>query len=88
MLQFPQKIKHLSSWWRLVCVSYNTSAEAAANGHVADNRLKLDDPKEAYKSKSTSQLLRAYLVFRMCSVSTLVDKQMSVSVTYVNIYLK
>ena len=40
--------------------------------------LNFDDPQIAYKCKSTLELLRAYMVFTLCSVSFLVDHQYKV----------
>ena len=39
------------------------------------------DPRIAYRSKTLSELLRAYLVFRLCSYDWLVDHQSTVSCT-------
>ena len=43
--------------------------------------LTFDDPQIAYKCKSTLELLRAYTVFTLCSVSFLVDHQYKVRIS-------
>ena len=42
--------------------------------------ISFDDPQIAYRCKSTRELLRAYLVFRLCSISFLVDHQYKVGI--------
>ena len=42
--------------------------------------ISFDDPQIAYRCKSTRELLRAYIVFRLCSISFLVDHQYKVSI--------
>ena len=37
--------------------------------------LNFEDAKTAYKSKSNLELLRAYMVFQLCSIDYLVDNQ-------------
>lgn len=46
--------------------------------HPAIN-LAFDDAKEAYRSKRTSELARALLVFNLCSIDALVNNQKAVS---------
>lgn len=41
--------------------------------------LSFSNAQEAYKSKRTSELVRALLVFNLCSISVLVDNQKQVS---------
>ena len=54
-------------------------------GFIDENYDKLDpsfqNVKEAFLSKSSLELLRAMLVFNMCSVKVLVEKNKEVSVT-------
>lgn len=40
-----------------------------------------DDPKAAFKSKTTFELIRAYLVYLMCSSETLVENNAKVRTT-------
>ena len=41
-----------------------------------------DDHKEAYKSKNWLSLVRAFVVFQLCSVNSLVDKQLTVRIHF------
>lgn len=52
--------------------------ESYNDGHpVVD--LTFENAREAYRSKTTSELARALLVFKLCSVNYLVDNQIVVS---------
>lgn len=42
--------------------------------------LKFNDPIAAFKSKTTTELVRAYLVYQMCSIEYVVENNMKVSV--------
>lgn len=44
-----------------------------------DTVLDFDDPKQAFKSKTTWEILRALTVFKICSVDFIVDRQQTVS---------
>lgn len=43
--------------------------------------VSFNNPKEAFKSKKTSELIRAYLVYQICSVNYLVENNDKVSRT-------
>ena len=47
---------------------------------TVQKHLTFDDPQIAYKCKSTLELLRAYTVFTLCSVSFSVDHQYKVRI--------
>jgi len=42
--------------------------------------LKFNDPIAAFKSKTTTELVRAYFVYQMCSIEYIVENNMKVSV--------
>lgn len=44
----------------------------------ASKSFTFDDPKQAFGSKTTVELLRAILVFKLCSVNLLVEKNKEV----------
>ena len=44
--------------------------------------LTFEDSRTAFKSKSTLQLLRGYLVFQLCSLNFIVDNQKIVSLLF------
>ena len=44
--------------------------------------LNFEDAKTAYKSKSNLELLRAYMVFQLCSIDYLVDNQKIVRIFF------
>jgi hypothetical protein len=49
--------------------------------------LKFNDPIAAFKSKTTTELVRAYFVYQMCSIEYIVENNMKVSVaTRVKMY--
>ena len=48
-------------------------------GTAKDTVLDFDDPKQAFKSKTTWEILRALTVFKMCSLDFIVDRQQTVS---------
>lgn len=41
--------------------------------------LKFNDPIAAFKSKTTTELMRAYIVYQMCSIEYIVENNMKVS---------
>ncbi|KAK1138053.1 hypothetical protein K0M31_002541 [Melipona bicolor] len=41
--------------------------------------LKFNDPVAAFKSKTTKELLRAYIVYQLCSIEYIVENNMKVS---------
>lgn len=41
--------------------------------------LKFNDPIAAFKSKTTKELLRAYVVYQLCSIEYIVENNMKVS---------
>lgn len=45
-----------------------------------------NDPEASFKSKTTWEVLRAYLVYTMCSSSTLVENNMKLSTIYGSLY--
>lgn len=42
------------------------------------------DPKSAFKSKTTFEVLRAYIVYQLCSINYLVDHNAQVSVSHIS----
>lgn len=71
----------------------NNSVAAAAAGTVVDSKPKWDpldtsfaDPEAAFKSKSTWEIFRAYVVYQLCSSRYLVENNMQVTV-YLNLYV-
>lgn len=48
-------------------------------GHTNQVSVDFDNTQEAYKSKTTIELLRSLLVFRLCAVDILVEKNKEVS---------
>ncbi len=60
----------------------DVTAGAKAEDTLLDGKAVIptfDNPQVAYKCKSTKELLRAYLVFRLCSIPFLVNNQYTVS---------
>lgn len=57
-------------------------AKAAAPSEPVATRDQLDltfcDARQAYRSKSTWEILRAYIVFKLCAVETLVENNQKV----------
>lgn len=43
------------------------------------------DPKSAFKSKTTFEVLRAYIVYQLCSINYLVDHNAQVSVSHISV---
>ena len=57
-----------------------TSAQpAAAPRQVDPLDLKFNDPVASFKSKTTMELVRAYIVYQICSIDYLVENNMKVS---------
>lgn len=63
----------------------NNSVAAAAAGTVFDSKPKWDaldtsfaDPEAAFKSKSTWEIFRAYIVYQLCTSHYLVENNMQV----------
>ena len=46
--------------------------------NVEENAVNFNDTKGAYRSKTTREILRALLVFRLCSINFLVDNNLKV----------
>jgi len=44
--------------------------------------LKFNDPIAAFKSKTTMELLRAYVVYQMCTIEYIVENNMKVRESY------
>lgn len=56
------------------------ASEAAQPLAIRDQLdLTFNDARQAYRSKSTWEILRAYIVFRLCSVEYLVENNQKVS---------
>ena len=71
--------------WRSVRVASNYTASVSSSGKVktkSDNlgegSLSFNDPKSAYESKTTREILRALFVLKLCSVNFLVDNNQKV----------
>lgn len=43
--------------------------------------LKFNDPVASFKSKTTTELIRAYIVYQICSIEYIVENNMKVSTT-------
>jgi hypothetical protein len=54
-----------------------------AQEKLKQNTAMFNDTKSAYRSKTTREILRALLVFRLCSVNFLVDNNLKVCSNYV-----
>lgn len=52
--------------------------KAAPNGHRSHVKVDFDNTQEAYRSKGNIELLRSLLVFRLCAVDVLVEKNKEV----------
>lgn len=57
--------------------NYTTTATASPKDPLD---VTFEDAKAAFKSKTTHELLRAYLVYTLCSIETLVENNMKVRV--------
>jgi len=71
----------------------NNSMAAAAASTIVDSKPKWDpldtsfaDPEAAFKSKSTWEIFRAYVVYQLCSSSYLVENNMQVTLSTVTIF--
>lgn len=66
------------------------TATAAANTSTVSPKDPLDitfeDAKAAFKSKTTYELLRAYVVYQLCSVEALVENNMKVRTNFLIIF--
>lgn len=51
---------------------------AAAPRQIDPLDLKFNDPVAAFKSKTTTELVRAYFVYQMCSIEYIVENNMKV----------
>lgn len=56
-----------------------SSAPPPATRTRDDLDLSFSSPKDAFKSKKTSELVRAYFVYQICSVNWLVENNAMVS---------
>lgn len=75
-----------------ICESQRAVKSTAANAIVQDNAattvgtpgkdpldITFEDAKAAFKSKTNWELIRAYIVYQLCSIEYLVDNNMQVS---------
>lgn len=53
--------------------------KASPKAHTDPVKVDFDNTQEAYKSKGNMELLRSLLVFRLCAIDTLVEKNKEVS---------
>lgn len=67
-----------------LCVTAPRNLRALSSGPAPRDELDLsfNSPKEAFKSKKTSELVRAYLVYQICSINWLVENNDMVSVRW------
>lgn len=54
--------------------------QSAAPRQIDPLDLKFNDPVAAFKSKTTTELVRAYFVYQMCSIEYIVENNMKVRV--------
>lgn len=60
--------------------SQTASTAAGATRQVDVLDLKFNDPVASFKSKTMTELVRAYVVYQLCSIEFLVENNMRVSV--------
>jgi len=78
-LTWPETQRAFKSAQATNIVSPTAGKEAANNIKAPDTLdLSFEDAEAAFKSKTTWELIRAYTVFKLCSVGYLVDNNMKV----------
>ena len=55
---------------------------------LEQNAVSFNDTKRAYSSKTTLEILRGLLVFRLCSVNFLVDNNLKVCIKYIVLFTR
>lgn len=80
----PQRTLHQSSpnWKPSTATVQEQNKKTKGRVDTAEAALSFDDPRVAYRCKTTRELLRAYFVFRLCGVGFLVDHQYTVRLVH------
>lgn len=56
----------------------NYSSSSSSGRQIDPLNLKFNDPVASFKSKTMSELIRAYIVYQLCSMEFLVENNMKV----------
>lgn len=70
---------HYKSTQAASAINYETDVESKSTIPRDPLDLSFNDARAAFKSKTTWEVLRAYIVYQLCSSETLVENNMKVS---------
>ena len=70
---------HCKSTQAASAIGYETDVEGKSTHPRDPLDLSFNDARAAFKSKTTWEVLRAYIVYQLCSSETLVENNMKVS---------
>ena len=78
--ELPKRLTSTTSTSKGQTISLTDAAAIpASSGAQRKLDLTFEDSETAFKSKSSLELLRGYLVFQLCSINFLVENQKTVS---------
>lgn len=63
-----------------------THTATSKNRQIDPLDLKFNDPVASFKSKTNTELIRAYVVYQLCSVQFLVENNMKVTIFFTTLY--